>query len=88
MKQVETSSQESSVICLTDEEIFSLVNVGLMIQDNFGTPRDIEWAMSSSGEVSVIEWDFAYLSCIDVVLRNSELELSAGHISYFEQHVI
>lgn len=32
-------------LCLTDEQLLRLCEIGIHLQDNYGSPRDIEWAI-------------------------------------------
>lgn len=32
-------------LCLTDENLLKLSAIGIYLQENYGTPRDIEWAI-------------------------------------------
>ncbi len=42
---VEVPAAEQSALSLTDEEIAELSRVGLEIEDAFGAPQDVEWAI-------------------------------------------
>ncbi|GAB4144991.1 MAG: phosphoenolpyruvate synthase [Patescibacteria group bacterium] len=41
---VSTTRKEQSNFCITDEEALLLANWGLLIEDHYGRPMDIEWA--------------------------------------------
>ncbi|RMG22967.1 MAG: phosphoenolpyruvate synthase [Armatimonadetes bacterium] len=46
VRQVSLPPQKRTVRVLNDEEIASLVDLGIRIEDHFGAPQDIEWAIA------------------------------------------
>jgi pyruvate,water dikinase len=51
----EVSPDERDTPVLSGEEIFSLVRHGRMIENLIGRPQDIEWALSSKGELFILQ---------------------------------
>ncbi|HZA72840.1 MAG TPA: PEP/pyruvate-binding domain-containing protein [Propionibacteriaceae bacterium] len=50
VERVERSEDEGGP-SLTDPQINALTNLGRQVQDHFGSPQDIEWALDESGTV-------------------------------------
>ncbi|XP_060065113.1 putative phosphoenolpyruvate synthase [Ylistrum balloti] len=44
----ETETESAICCCLTDEKIIQLSQIALQIETYFGSPRDIEWALSAN----------------------------------------
>jgi pyruvate, water dikinase len=40
---------------LTDDQVLRLSRIGLLLEDHFGSPLDIEWAVTKSGEMSILQ---------------------------------
>ncbi len=40
---------------LSDKEIEALTNFGIKIEKHYGSPQDIEWAFSKSGEIKILQ---------------------------------
>jgi hypothetical protein len=55
-------SEKVSQLCLSKEEALALGHLGVQLEQMFGGPRDIEWALSKvSDSFPFISWDlFAY----------------------------
>jgi len=49
------SQEEGSAPVLSEEEVHSLVRCGRMIEGLIGKPQDIEWAISPSGEIFILQ---------------------------------
>jgi pyruvate,water dikinase len=43
--------QDGSLPSLTDEQITALTHLGRRVQDHYGSPQDIEWALDGSGRL-------------------------------------
>lgn len=55
-EKVETSEEERSNFVLDDNEILQLARWGVIIENHYGRPMDIEWAADSdSGELYVVQ---------------------------------
>ena len=52
-ERIDFSPGEGSRRVLTDDEILTLARLGLAVEDHYGTPQDIEWAMAGAGAVLV-----------------------------------
>ncbi|MFH1155177.1 MAG: PEP/pyruvate-binding domain-containing protein [Pseudomonadota bacterium] len=44
-----------SAPCLTDEQVTRLAGYGSRIQDHYGTPQDIEWALDQDGTLLILQ---------------------------------
>lgn len=53
VEELNVESKQSAEICLTEKEIFDLVEVGQIVQAYSGAARDIEWAISNDGKVKL-----------------------------------
>jgi pyruvate, water dikinase len=42
---VEVPSEKQDMACLNDDEIVQLVRMGIVVEDYFGSPQDIEWVI-------------------------------------------
>lgn len=49
IRTVKTSKEERKKFVLTDEEILTLANWGMIIEEHYGRPMDIEWAKDGDG---------------------------------------
>ena len=45
VKMVDIPSERQDIPCLTDDEILELARVGKKLEQHYGTPQDIEWAI-------------------------------------------
>lgn len=52
---VDVPEQDHDRSCLTDEELGALAGLAKRIERHHGTPQDIEWAVTGSGEVRVLQ---------------------------------
>ncbi len=43
----ETSKDKSCSFCLSDEELAEIAKVGIRLEEHFGQPQDVEWAIDS-----------------------------------------
>nr|XP_039272372.1 putative phosphoenolpyruvate synthase isoform X1 [Styela clava] len=55
VETLELSPEESNKLSLSDKQIFQLVDIGKIIQANFASPRDIEWAISAEGKINLLQ---------------------------------
>lgn len=52
---VEASPDLVDASSLSDEEVLVLAEIGLRIEEYFGCPQDVEWAVSGAGEVYLLQ---------------------------------
>jgi pyruvate,water dikinase len=52
---VELSEEENAAASLTNQQILELSRVGSRIENHFGSPQDIEWAIDQSNKVHVLQ---------------------------------
>lgn len=50
-----SQGDEAQKLCLTDEEIQSVVDAALLIEQLFASPRDIEWAFDENGKLCILQ---------------------------------
>jgi pyruvate, water dikinase len=55
LKEEAVSRKESQESCLTDAEVIRLGQWALLLEDHFGTPQDIEWAMNPDGKIILLQ---------------------------------
>ncbi len=41
--------------CLNDARIMTLVDYGITLEEHFGLPQDVEWAMDGSGQITILQ---------------------------------
>jgi len=54
-RERELSAGVSEVPCLDDEQAAELARMALRLEEHFGEPQDIEWAMDQAGNLSVLQ---------------------------------
>lgn len=55
-KQEKVKVSEQKVYCLTDDEVLQLAKWGMLIEDHYGHPMDIEWAKDgASGQLYIVQ---------------------------------
>ncbi len=55
-KQEKVKSADQKVYCLTDDEVLQLAKWGVIIENHYGHPMDIEWAKDGvSGELFIVQ---------------------------------
>lgn len=52
---VEVEPQLRDVPCLDEEQLSELAALGRRVERHFGGPQDVEWAITASGEVAVLQ---------------------------------
>jgi pyruvate,water dikinase len=50
--EVESSSEKSSVFCISDAEAKAIAGFGKVLEDHYGAPQDIEWATVHGTDIS------------------------------------
>ncbi|MFH0787754.1 MAG: PEP/pyruvate-binding domain-containing protein [Pseudomonadota bacterium] len=55
LREEPVSPDESQESCLTDEEVIRLGQWALLLEDHFGAPQDIEWAMDAEGKLILLQ---------------------------------
>jgi pyruvate,water dikinase len=45
VEEMETNPDECSAFCLSDEEVMEIGRVGKVLEEHFGAPQDVEWAV-------------------------------------------
>jgi pyruvate,water dikinase len=53
--RVEVPEKRRAVPCLDEEALRALVEVGRRVEQHFGGPQDVEWAIARSGELFVLQ---------------------------------
>jgi len=54
-EEVTLDEEKANERVLSDEEIKNLTQFGLKIEKHYGSPQDIEWAFSKSGEIKILQ---------------------------------
>ncbi|KAG1682237.1 putative phosphoenolpyruvate synthase [Nymphon striatum] len=47
VEESQTSEEDTKSCCLDDEEAIKLAEIGILVEQSYGNPRDIEWAISN-----------------------------------------
>ncbi|KAG1682232.1 putative phosphoenolpyruvate synthase [Nymphon striatum] len=47
VEESQTSEEDTKSCCLHDEEAMKLAEIGILVEQSYGNPRDIEWAISN-----------------------------------------
>jgi pyruvate,water dikinase len=56
VKTVDVSTEESTVFCLTDEQLTDLARQAVIIEKHYACPMDIEWALDGeSGKIFIVQ---------------------------------
>ena len=55
VKDVETSKENRDKLCLTNETVLKLARLSAIMEKFFGTPRDIEFAVTKDGTVYLLQ---------------------------------
>lgn len=55
LREESVSPDESQESCLTDEEVVRLGQWALLLEDHFGAPQDIEWALDPDGKLILLQ---------------------------------
>lgn len=51
VKEVETPRRKRSAFCLSDEEVRTIGKLGRLLEEHFGVPQDVEWAIDQDAEL-------------------------------------
>jgi len=52
---VPLSEEQASSPCLTPEQLASLAEIAVKLEEHFGAPQDVEWAIDEQGEIFVLQ---------------------------------
>ncbi len=59
VEKTEVQSERSSIQCIIDEDVISLVKIGKLVEEHYGKPMDIEWAVDkdlpAAGNVLILQ---------------------------------
>jgi len=55
VQRVETSQQERASPSLTEDQALALAGIGSRLEDYYGSPQDIEWAIGADGSITVLQ---------------------------------
>lgn len=55
IKEGPVTPEEARESCLTDQEVIRLGQWALVLEDHFGKPQDIEWAMDDDGKLILLQ---------------------------------
>lgn len=55
VQRVETSEQERRSPSLTEDQALALAEIGSKLEDYYGSPQDIEWAIRADGSIMVLQ---------------------------------
>ncbi len=75
--KVELDEEKSKARVLSDNEIEELVKLGEIIEDHYGTPQDVEWAIEN-GKIYIVQ--SRPITTIREEKREEEVELEEGKV--------
>lgn len=55
IRRMDTDSDESRLASLSDEQALELAHLALELEDYYGIPQDIEWAMDTNGSIVILQ---------------------------------
>ncbi|RKF18410.1 phosphoenolpyruvate synthase [Altericroceibacterium spongiae] len=55
IREVELEAKQRTTPCLNDEELLALRDIGRRVERHYGKPQDIEWAISQSGQILLLQ---------------------------------
>lgn len=55
IKEISVPESDSKTQCLTDDEIISLSRLALIIENHYGQPQDIEWAIGDDNNIYILQ---------------------------------
>jgi len=55
IRRMDTDSDESRLASLSDEQAVELAHLALELEDYYGIPQDIEWAMDTNGSIVILQ---------------------------------
>ncbi|MDR3554935.1 MAG: PEP/pyruvate-binding domain-containing protein [Syntrophobacteraceae bacterium] len=53
--RVEVAGEQSRLPSLHDEHILELARLGLMLEEHYGAPQDVEWAFDEKGAIHILQ---------------------------------
>jgi pyruvate,water dikinase len=53
--RMDLTDEESTRPCLTDEQAQQLAQIAIRIENHYGMPQDIEWAIAGSGAIHILQ---------------------------------
>lgn len=51
----ETPAEEATLPSLTDEQVYRLAQLAMQVENHYGSPQDVEWAMLPGGEFMLLQ---------------------------------
>ena len=63
--------------CLTDDQVRELAHVSIQIENHFGSPQDIEWAINTSGSLFILQ---ARPIVQAAPVPQADVELAGSHV--------
>lgn len=55
VQRIETSDPERTSPSLTEDQALALAEIGSRLEDYYGSPQDIEWAIGADGSITVLQ---------------------------------
>ena len=55
LQEETVSESDKGTVCLSDDQIRSLAKYALLLEEHFGGPQDIEWALDQDGSLFVLQ---------------------------------
>ena len=67
-------------LCLTDENLLKLSEIGLYLQESYGTPRDIEWAIFDVSQLKLVYFSHFQCHFLSILEQNLFASISPNDI--------
>ena len=55
VKEITLAPEQAQAPCLTDDQVRTLADIALELEDHFGHPQDIEWTVGETGNIIILQ---------------------------------
>ena len=55
VRRADLTEEESAFPSITEDQVLELAEIGLKLEDSYGSPQDIEWAVTSDGALCLLQ---------------------------------
>jgi hypothetical protein len=91
VKDIEISDEKRNKLCLSDETVLKLAKLGLIMEKFFGTPRDIEFAVTKNEKIYLLQsrpiTSLNSFTDFEIIHENDSAVMSHSHDMYTKANV-